>query len=377
MKPSSETTTTPSAGVPATDPHKVPALFPTTVVGSMPRPQMLKDVFDGVHAGTVTPAQQDRWLDAAVPYAIALQEAAGVDIVSDGEWRRFSYVAVICDIASGFTRQLSGSGQDGKYWHTVTEPLRLTDAQGLAEDAQFAMRHARRPIKVALPSPYLLSVRMWDEKLSAAAYPTRRDFARALVPILRAQVTALRDAGVHTVQLDDPHLCLFVDPTVRAKFDDADAEAMHCVELINEVIDGIDGVTTAVHLCRRNKGRKGWVGEGSYDAILEPLRALHADALMMEFTIPAAGDTRCLRDLPERVRIGLGCVDCRAEVIDSPDVIVDRVELALAHVAKERIVLVPDCGFAPGNAADIPVDEAYAKLKSMAAAAQTLRERHG
>lgn len=356
--------------------REAPALFPTTVVGSMPRPQMLKDLFDDLHTGRVDHAERDRLLDATVPYAIALQEAAGVDVVSDGEWRRFSYVAVICDIASGFRRQLSGAGQDGRYWHTVVDEVRLTDPQGLANDARFAMRHARAPLKVALPSPYLLSVRMWDEALSARAYPTRRDFARALVPVLRAQVLALRAAGVHTVQLDDPHLCLFVDPAVRATFKDPDEEAMHCVGLINGVFEGVTGVTRAVHLCRRNKGRKGWVAAGSYDAIMGPLRALDVDQLMMEFTIPVAGDMRCLRDLPERVRVGLGCVDCRGEVIDAPEVIVGRVEQAMAHIAKERLTLAPDCGFAPGNAADIPVDEAYLKLRNMAAAARTLRERH-
>jgi 5-methyltetrahydropteroyltriglutamate--homocysteine methyltransferase len=164
---------------------------------------------------------------------------------------------------------------------------------------------------------------------------------------------------------------------VRARFRDPDAEARHCVELINGVLGDLPGVTTAVHLCRRNKGRQGWVGAGGYDAIMEPLRALAVDQLMLEFTIPAAGDTRCLRDLPEGVRVGLGCVDCRAAVIDTPEVIVARVEKALEHISPARLVLAPDCGFAPGNAAEIPVDEAWEKLRNMALAARVLRERHG
>ncbi len=352
-------------------------LFPTTVVGSLPRPLWLKELFDEIHEGKVTSEERERLLDNAVPFAIALQEAAGVDIVSDGEWRRFSYVAVITDVATGFKRELSGEKRDGKYWHTVTGEVKPGDANVLAGHARFAIGHAKRPVKVALPSPYLLSVRMWDEGVSREVYPTRERFADAIIPILRAQVEALVAAGVHTIQLDDPHLCLFVDPEVRKNFADADAEAMHCVSLINRVFEGVKGVNKAVHLCRRNKGRKGWVGEGSYDAIMPALKALDVDQLMMEFTIPAAGDTRCLRELPERVNIGLGCVDCRGEVIDAPDTIVGRVEQAMQHVDKSRITLAPDCGFAPGNAADIPVDEAYQKLRNMARAAQILRERHG
>lgn len=357
--------------------HDVPELFPTTVVGSLPRPLYLKELFDEVHEGRVSEAERERLLDLAVPSAIALQEAAGVDVISDGEWRRFSYVAVITDVARGFARELSGDERDGKYWHTVTGEVKPGDPALLAGHARFAMERASRPLKVALPSPYLLSVRMWDEGASREFYPTRQAFADALVPILRAQVLALAEAGVHTVQLDDPHLCLFVDPRVRAKYNDADAEATRCVELINAVFEGIEGPTRAVHLCRRNKGRKGWVGEGSYDAIMPQLRALDVDQLMMEFTIPAAGDARCLREIPANVAIGLGCVDCRGEIIDEPSTIVKRVEHAMEYVDKKRIVLAPDCGFAPGNAADIPVDEAYAKLRNMARAAVVLRERHG
>lgn len=353
-----------------------PTLFPTTVVGSLPRPRFLKELFDEIHEGKVSEVEQHRLLDEAVPFAIALQETAGVDIVSDGEWRRFSYVGVITDVASGFTRGLSGEKRDGKYWHTVTGEVKQGNADLLAEHARFALKHSGVPIKVALPSPYLLSVRMWDETQSKNVYPTREDFARAIVPILRGQVKALAEAGVHTIQIDDPHLCLFVDKDVRAQFKDADAEAMHCVSLINSVFEGVSNVNKAVHLCRRNKGRQGWIGEGSYAAIMVPLRALKVDQLMMEFTIPAAGDTKCLRDLPEHVHVGLGCVDCRGEVIDAPETIVKRVEHAMEHIAPSRLALAPDCGFAPGNAADIPLDEAYQKLRNMAEAARILRKKH-
>ncbi len=354
----------------------VTALFPTTVVGSLPRPLWLKELFDDVHEGRVSAAEQERLLDLGVPSAIALQETAGVDVITDGEWRRFSYVAVITDVAKGFTRELAGARHHGKYWHTVTGEIEPGDAELLAEHARFAIAHASRPVKVALPSPYLLSVRMWEEGVSHKAYPTREAFADAVVPILRAQVEALAGAGVHTIQIDDPHLCLFVDPQIRAKYKDPDREAMYCVSLINRVLGRVKGARRAVHLCRRNKGRRGWEGEGSYDAIMPALRALEVDQLMMEFTIPAAGDTRCLRDLPEHVNVGLGCVDCRGEVIDSPETIVARVENAMEHVDRRRITLAPDCGFAPGNAADIPLDEAYAKLRNMTRAAKILRERH-
>src|SRR5262249_54538445 len=127
---------------------------------------------------------------------------------------------------------------------------------------------------------------------------------------------------------------------------------------------------------RRNKARQGWIGEGGYGPILGHLAKLKVKQYMLEFSIPAAGDFAVLRDLPADKAIGLGCVDCRGEHIDSPEEIEARREKALQHVAADRITLHPDCGFAPGSAADIPIDEAYRKLCNEALAAEHLRKKH-
>lgn len=163
---------------------------------------------------------------------------------------------------------------------------------------------------------------------------------------------------------------------MRAQVADPDAEAALSVGLLNEIVDGVEGIQTAIHRCRRNKARQGWVGEGGYDPIVPFLRRLRVDQYVLEFTIPVAGDFAVLRKLPDDRLVGLGCVDGRAAAIDSAETIVDRVEQALGHVDRERVSLNPDCGFAPGSAADIPIDEAYAKLRNEAAAARILRERH-
>src|SRR5204863_1148435 len=133
-------------------------------------------------------------------------------------------------------------------WHTVVEPMTSRRPGLLGDEARFLVAHATRFTKVALPSPYLLAQRMWDPERSRDAYPTREAFMRALVPVLRRELLAVRAAGATVAQLDDPHLCLLADPSVRARLADADAEAALCVDLLNEIIDGVDGITTAVHL---------------------------------------------------------------------------------------------------------------------------------
>ena len=353
-------------------------LFTTTVVGSMPRPRYVRDLIEEQVEGGMSSADFRRMMDSAIPYVAQMQELAGIDVISDGEWRRKSYIGVIADICSGFELSIKEVQGQRQTWHVVTSELEITNPGLLAKEASFLKRHTERDVKVAIPSPYLIGERMWDPELSTTAYPTRRDFTEALVPVLRQELIALRDEGVAVVaQIDDPHLCLFVDPNVRAQYEDPEAEMAHCVDLINQVVEGVDGVRLAVHLCRRNKGRGGWVGEGGYEPILPALSELQVDILMLEFAIPAAGDFAVLRDLPERFDIGLGCVDCRNSHIDTPNEIAGRVRRAAQYVAPERILLHPDCGFAPGSAADIPLDEAYLKLRNEALAAEMLREEFG
>ena len=349
-------------------------LFPTTVVGSMPRPQYVRDLIETQVEEGGSSAEFRRMMDSAIPYVAQMQELAGIDIISDGEWRRKSYIGVIADICSGFELSIKEVLGQRQTWHVVTSELEVVNPGLLAREARFLKEHTNRDIKVAIPSPYLIGERMWDEELSSGGYPTRRDFTEALAPVLRQELIALRDEGVEVAQIDDPHLCLFVDPKVRAAYDDPLAEMAFCVDLINQVVEGVEGVRLAVHLCRRNKGRAGWVGEGGYGPILPALSDLQVDILMLEFAIPAAGDFAVLRELPERFDIGLGCVDCRSSHIDTPDEIADRVRRAAQYVAPERVILHPDCGFAPGSAADIPLDEAYLKLRNEALAASILRE---
>ncbi len=342
--------------------------LPTTVVGSMPRPQYVKDLL----AATPHDAAWQRRMDDAVRYVIGMQEQAGIDIISDGEWRRESYVDIIGEVMTGFRwvqRDVFA------YHQVIAERMTPRRPGAVAAEARFLKANTDRAVKVCLPSPYLLGQRMWEPAHSAAAYPTREEFCEALIPILRAELLAVRAVGVDVIQLDEPHLCVLVDPEVRARFADPEAEMRRAVDWINAIVDGIDGVTLAVHLCRRNWGRRGWGAAGGYEAILSHVQRLRVQQLLLEFSIPVAGDVAILRELPPEVKIGLGCVDVRFPEIEPPERIAERVEKALAHVGPERLSLNPDCGFAPGKDHEIPLEEAYAKLKNLAAAARLLRQR--
>ena len=350
-------------------------LFPTSVIGSLPRPKFVKDLI--ADDCPVDEAEYKRLMGGAIHAAVALQETAGLDVITDGEWWRKSYIGVIAELAHGF--ELSRNPADGRPWTVVVDKLSPKTPGFIAQEVSFLKTLTKRRIKATVPAPALLGERMWDPVKSAKAYPKREDFVEACVPIIRREVELLRDAGVSIIQVDDPHLCLFVDPDVRSQYENADRSADFAVDMDNQVVDGIRGAKLAVHLCRRAGARARGEADhrGGYDPILKQLGRLKVGHITMEFTSPGAGDMSVFKELPEHIEIGLGCVSCQPGQIDSPEVIVERVEMALKYVAPNRITLNPDCGFAPGSAADVSLDEVYTKLRNEVQAARTLRERHG
>jgi len=345
-------------------------LFPTSVVGSLPRPAFVLDLIND--RPPLPPADYEHRMQAAIRYAVALQEHADLDVITDGEWWRKSYIGVIAELAHGFEL---GSLPDGRPFTLVVDKLAPKTPGFIAREVTFLKTLTRRLIKSTLPSPALLGERMWDPAKSARAYPTREDFVRACVPILRRELELVRDAGADIAQIDDPHLCLFVDPAVRAKYPDAEAATAFAVAMINEVVQGVKGIKIAVHLCRRAGGRaRGEVAHGGgYGPIIPHLNRLQVQHLTMEFTTPSAGDMAVFRELRPDLEIGLGCVDVTPGRIDSPATIAGRVRQAAQHLAPERITLNPDCGFAPGSGAVVGIDEAYRKLCHEVEAAQLLR----
>ena len=349
-------------------------LFPASIIGSLPRPDFVKDLI--ADDCPYSDEEYQRFMGMAVQSVLALQEAAGLDIVSDGEWWRKSYIGVIADLAHGF--ELSTNPADGRPWTIVVDKLSPKEPGFIAKEVAFLKRLTNRQIKATLPAPALLGERMWDAKASAKAYPTREAFVRDCVPILRREVEALRDEGVAIVQVDDPHLCLFVDPKVRAGYENADYAADFAVDMDNQVVAGFDDVRLAVHLCRRAGARARGEAQhqGGYEQIMPQLRRLNVGHITMEFTTPGSGEMSVFRELPDHIEIGLGCVSTLPGEIDSVETIVARVEKALEHVAPERITLNPECGFAPGSGAKVSIDEVYTKLKNEVAAAKILRAKY-
>jgi 5-methyltetrahydropteroyltriglutamate--homocysteine methyltransferase len=348
-------------------------LFPTTVIGSLPRPAWVRDVVLDRKAGRLAEADADRLLDPAVESAVRLQERAGLDEVTDGEWRRESYVKVFAERVRGFAPDLHQSG--GLPYPAVVAPVEYH--RGIAEpEVRFVRARTGRRVKATLPSPYIIGRRMWHPVHSAAAYPRREQLMADCVGILRREIEALRAAGADTVQLDEPWLATLVDPRFRAEegIEDVRREMDLCADLLNQTLDGMTGLATAVHLCHAHFARRHKT-EGPYDLIMPALARVRAGTISLELATPAAGGVASLARFPDGVRLGLGCIDHCDRQVETVEDVVARVEAALRYVDAGRIVLHPDCGFAPSVQNPMDLDEAYEKLRVMCAAAERLRAR--
>jgi 5-methyltetrahydropteroyltriglutamate--homocysteine methyltransferase len=342
--------------------------------------------------------------DEATLLAIKYQEDAGVDIVSDGEQRRDNFYSFICDRLDGIRlmtmADLSEYVEDKAAFETLLNALdvpafavknptvvgRLTPREPLVlEKFKFLRAHTRKPVKVTLPGPYLLSRSTWVKNLSDAAYPTREALANDIVQILRNELQALTAAGADIVQFDEPVLTqlVFAGKSATRTFMCAalaasaspEGELELAVELINRVVEGIGGPVLALHVCRGNwSQREEVLLQGSYAPLLPYFARMNVHQFVLEYATPRAGPLQALQALPPGVQVGFGAVNPRTTEIESPVDVVSRVTQLAEFAAPERIYLNPDCGF--GTFADRPVgtpDVAFKKLCTLSQAAQLLR----
>lgn len=385
-------------------------LFPVTTVGSWPRSAALQKALARKQRGQISAAEFDGVADAAVLDVLAAQESTGIDIVTDGEQRRDNFYSFVAEKLGGvrlmslaemldvvedkesFQRILDTLDVPAFSIHNPTCVGKISRRAPLARDEyQFLRAHTDRPIKVPLPGPYILTRAMWVQEVTRQVYATKEDLAEDVVAVLREEVFALRDAGVDFIQLDEPVLTelvftqgqtrTFMCAALAARKDPAE-ELELAVELINRVMQGLDGVRTGLHICRGNwSQREETLLRGSYQPLAPYLERMNVQQLVLEYATPRAGDLVKIGRDGERdgkgKELGLGVVNPRTPEVESPAQIVARVEQALRHLPPERIFLNPDCGFGTFSSRPMNTFEiARAKLVSMTRAAAALRARY-
>ena len=353
----------------------------TDVVGSLLRPPELLAAQDALARGELTPAAFKQVEDRAVDEALALQEEAGLDVVTDGEMRRLSFQSQLTAAVDGFgdwnlDAFLWGNWRSVELGELRVErpPLavtaRLRRKRSLAtEEFTYTRGRTDRVVKVTLPSPSLFA-NFWDPERATSPYQNLEEFLGDVADLLRDDVDELVRLGATYIQLDAPHYPLLIDPAHREFYESRGWPAERWLELglelDNHVIGNHPDVTFGFHLCRGNQASR-WLVEGGYDWLADRIfPRIRAERLLLEYDDARSGTFAPLRAVPEEKLVVLGLVTTKTSRRETVDELVDRIREAATFVPLERLALSPQCGFATsvlGNA--LSIEDEQAKLRTI------------
>lgn len=354
-----------------------PPPFRADHVGSFLRPKRLVDARAKRARGEITPADLRAVEDAAIAEVVKLQEAVGLESITDGEYRR-TYFHI------DFLNQIEGVATDVPV--TVKKPdgteelappvMRVVGKIRHANDIQLAdFRFLKgvtsRTPKVTIPSPTMLHFRGGRGGISAEHYPELEpDFYEDVADAYGAELRSLAAAGATYVQMDDTNLAYLCDDKMRegarARGDDPDELPHRYARFINRVVARKPkGMKLAVHLCRGNF-KSTWAAQGSYEPVAEALLAeMDVDAYFLEYDDARSGDFRPLRFLPKNKVVVLGLVTTKLGMLEDKDHLKRRIDEAARYAPIEQLALSPQCGFSStveGNNIDVEAQRAKLQL---------------
>ena len=326
------------------------------------------------------PGDQLRALeDLAISDALRRQREIGLDILSDGELRRGSWLTDMADAVDGFTEehiQLEWKGPGGAAEATTARvagaTLRKT-RKLTAHETPFLQVYAAAPFKITLPAPSNFMVSSYKPGVSDRVYPDRAALLDDIVAIVQDEIRWLIEEGVTYIQLDAPYYSHYLDAgqrdRTRRQGRDPDAELAIAIAGDNAAFAGMSRADTtfALHVCRGNN-RSRWYTEGAYDAVAERLfGSLDVDTFLLEYDDQRSGGFEPLRLVPKGKNVVLGLITTKRPALEPPDGLLRRIDAAAGHVPLEHLAISPQCGFASvarGNL--LSADDQWRKLQLVA-----------
>ena len=336
-------------------------LFRAQTIGSMLRPAYLRDARRALRRNEISNAAFKKLEDRAVDEALAVQEAAGLDIVADGEQRRMSFLGSLLDATEGLERTQTLT----RPWHSGGDHVedltlglvvtgKIDRRRPLAtEEFVYLRSRAHKPVKVALPSPMMLNM-FWSPEQSRKAYRDPFDLFADGARIIRSEIEELATLGCEYIQIDAPELATLVDPTATAELynrNGIDPERMldEGVAMLNTLAGNHPSVRFGLHLCRGNNDGR-WLAQGGYDSIAHELfqRATNYDEFLLEYDSPRAGGFAPLAEVPRGKAVVLGLISSKVAELENEREVAARIEDAARFFPLDRMGISTQCGFASG-----------------------------
>ena len=344
-------------------------------VGSLLRPPYLVKAREALEAGRSSAAEFKRVEDRAVDEAIQLQEACGLDVITDGELRRYAFSGHLIDAVEGFDKF---GGWAIPFHDRALEDQLVVDTlrwrrSMCGEEFTYLRARTLKPTKVTLISTQQAAA-YYDPQKSAGAYPTRDAYLADVVDLTRREVEELIRLGCTYVQIDAPQYAALLDPTLREGYrqrgSDPDRLIDACIEMDNAVIASARGVTFALHICRGNN-RSMFYAAGGYEPIARVFARSRFQRFLLEYDDARSGSFEPLRAVPEDREVVLGLVTTKTPRVEPMDELRARIDEAAKHLPLARLALSPQCGFAStmeGNR--ISPDDQRDKLRRVAETAR-------
>jgi 5-methyltetrahydropteroyltriglutamate--homocysteine methyltransferase len=333
----------------------MPQYHHSDVIGSLLRPRYLQQARDAYAAGQLSAPDFKRTEDRAVDQAIAMQEGIGLDVITDGELRRFSFLDQIVGEIDG-VEPIEGapvhfkSAEADWVWHnpfTVTGKISQKRKITLEEFAYNRGRATSR-VKITFPSP-LLFYSAWSPELSTAAYTDAYELFADAAAIIKGEAQALAELGCTYIQIDSPDIGTLVDPENRELRENlgmpTERTLTEGLDIFNSVAD-IPGVTFGVHVCKGNNMSQ-WIGAGGYDFTAEAVfgRLTNFDVFLLEYDDERSGSFEPLAKAPDDKQIILGLVSSKTTTLESVADLTARVHDAATYTGLERLGVSTQCGF--------------------------------
>ena len=329
--------------------------YHSEVVGSLLWPTYLIDARQQFEAGRLAAADFKAIEDRAVNEAIALQEAAGIDVITDGEMRRYAFYGHLIDSLEGFDKYggwaIPFRDETGEQL-ILKRPVvveRLKWRRGMcAEEWVYLRARKLRPGKVTMISAQQAAA-YYDPEKSKSAYPSRDAYLADIVDFSRREVEELIRLGCSYIQIVAPQYAALLDPQMREGYrqrgNDPDQLIDLCIELDNAIIGGHPGITFGIHICRGNNQSK-FYASGDYEPIARIFTQTRFQRFLLEYDDARSGGFEPLQHVPEDRFVVLGLVTTKKPQLEAADELRRRIEGATRYVPLERLALSPQCGFA-------------------------------
>ena len=346
-------------------------------VGSLLRTTALKAAREKRARGELAAQAFQAIEDREIAGVIAKQEAAGLQSITDGEYRRISWNI---DFLERLDNVESYAGERKiKFASSGPQPravlLRLTGQLGtykphpMIAHFEFLRAHTKRSPKMTIPSPSSLHFRYGRDAVPEALYPAMEDFYRDLAQSYRQTVRAFTDAGCRYLQFDEVNLTYLCDPSLRKVItergeDPARLPAAYASMINAAIADIPSDMTITMHLCRGNF-RSNFIASGGYEPVAELLfNTINVHGYFMEYDSARAGGFEPLRFVPKGKTVVLGLVTSKTGALEDKDTIKRRIDEAAKFIDPDQLCLSPQCGFASTEEGNVLAeDEQWAKLR--------------